>query len=532
MNFSTGPDATLIAVPLKEMGRENHRVVANLPQTPPVLSASKARFVVSWWNREVHVWSLRQTASDLLDTEDVSVNQNRKLLKTIVVKGDSNIASATINDEGTVLVIATSTDVKAFSLSHDEPERPADVDVSSLSLPSSLTESGATRIQLSPDGKWLSMVQNGSRVVVAELDLTNEDSIVISSQKLGRLTRKIPRYITNGGLGSYERNITHLAFAPDSAMLAVADLAGYIDTWILGSTARPSTNGDGPEDASSDDSDSEDEQSGNAKNSSQWIRNPKAKLLPKLPATPVALSFSEEISKTEGSEDDYTLVAVTSAWNILAFHPLEGSLTPWSRRHPGKALPAPVQDLLDLAKGIIWQGSRLWIYGVSFLFMLDMSQDLPFASADKDGANGQQLQLGKRKRTGHTSGAGGRMEHEGLKPQQIFKHTDDKWQNVDVDRHVSDNDEDGSDDDMPDAEDGELTKLRNNAADKAKQVTLEDSSEGGRKKWWITYKYRPVLGVVPLQTKGDNLEVALVERPMWDVETKESYFAGEAWQRK
>lgn len=514
------------------MGRENHRVVGSLPQEPPVLSASKARFVVSWWNREVHVWSLRQTASDLLDTADAAVNQNRKLLKTIVVKGDSNISSATINDEGSILVISTATDVKAFSLVHDEPERAADVEVASLPLPSSLTDVGATKVQLSPDGKWLSIVQNGSRVVVAELDLANGDDIIISSQKLGRITRKIPRYILNGGLGSYERTITHVAFAPDSAMLAVTDLAGYIDTWVLRSAAPANTNGDGPEDASSEDSDSEDEQNGAGKTSSQWIRNPKAKLLPKLPASPVALSFSHDMTKTDSSEEDYTLVAITSSWNILAFHPLEGSLTPWSRRHPGKALPAPVQDLLDLAKGIIWQGSRLWIYGVSFLFMLDMSQDLPFATAvDKDGTNGQQLQLGKRKRTGHTSGAGGRMEHDGLKPQQIFKHTDDKWQNVDVDRHVSDEDENGSDEDMPDAEDGELTKLRN-AADKTKQVTLEDSSESGRKKWWITYKYRPVLGVVPLYTEGDSLEVALVERPMWDVETKESYFVGEAWQKK
>ncbi|GAO13765.1 hypothetical protein UVI_02018610 [Ustilaginoidea virens] len=91
---SGGPDANLMIVPLKEMGRENHRMMSNLPQQPPVISATKARFIVSWWEREVHIWILRKSAVELQlsPNEGVDINQNRKLLKTIVVKDSLRIA--------------------------------------------------------------------------------------------------------------------------------------------------------------------------------------------------------------------------------------------------------------------------------------------------------------------------------------------------------------------------------------------------------------------------------------------------------
>jgi len=103
-----------MVVPLKEMGRENHRMMSNLPQQPPLASAANARFMVSWWDREIHIWSLRKPATELFEsgTDDVDINQNRKLLKTIVVKGDCNITSAALNQDGTLLVVSTPIDVK------------------------------------------------------------------------------------------------------------------------------------------------------------------------------------------------------------------------------------------------------------------------------------------------------------------------------------------------------------------------------------------------------------------------------------
>lgn len=535
---SGGPDSNLVVVPLKEMGRENHRMVSGLPQQPPLISARKARFMVSWWDREIHLWLLQQSASDLakLDGDsDYDILQNRKLLKTIVVKGDSNISSASINADGTLLIASTSTDVKAFALEHSNPTKPADVTLSSIQLPEKITNLGASQVQISPDGSWLCFVQDGSRVVIASITNESNSHTINASRHLRRLHRSVPKYILRGGLGSYERNVTHIAFSPDSKLLAVADLAGYVDTWVLripgDDAVNGHANGNEGDDASASDSDSSDDDAESTSTSEvgQWARNPNAKLMPKLPAAPSVLAFSDDVPGHEGAED-YTLAAVTSSWNIVAFNVLQGSLTPWSRRHPRKALPGPVQDLLDLAKGAFWQGPRLWIYGISFLFMLDMSQDLP--APDKDTGD-QLVQLGtKRKRTNATSGAGGRMEREGLKPQQIRKYAANKWEDVDVDGPSPSGDIDNdSDDDMTGGADSELTQLRSATAGNGTQ-SGEAEDESGQKKWWITYKYRPVLGLVSLGGQEDSLEVALVERPTWDIDMQDSYYAGEEWERR
>ncbi|OAA47871.1 Wdr1p [Metarhizium rileyi] len=547
---SGGPDANLMVVPLKEMGRENHRMMSNLPQQPPVTSASRARFIVSWWEREVHVWLLRKSAAELQASgeEFVDVNQNRKLLKTIVVKGDSNIASATIDPEGTLLFVSTATDVKAFHLQHNDPTKPSDVKVSNIELPDKLSQLGATQIKVSPDGRWLFAVQEGSRILMAKIqaDHTSAGSAETATnlQRLSRLRRQIPRYVLNGGLGSYDRSITQITFSADSKMVAVADLAGYIDTWTLRGHEHNAQDGqetkmvDDTSVASSDNDSSEEEGEGAVDMQNRWIRNPNAKLLPKLPTSPVILSFSDYVPETDSSPnahedgiDDYILAAVTSSWNILAFNPRHGALSPWSRRHPRKALPAPVRDLLDLPKGIVWQGSRMWVYGVSFLLMLDMGQDLPRPSEAESGD--AQLTPGtKRKRIGHTTGAGGKMERENLAPHQVRKHrADEKWEDIDVVEAPQVDDSD-SDDDMADV-DGELSKLRSTTTDN--ETTIEakatESSTDQPRTWWITYKYRPILGVVPIDTPGQDLEVALVERPTWDMEMPEKYFAGEEWDR-
>lgn len=547
-NMAAGPDASLMVVPLKEMGRENHRMMSNLPQQPPVTSAPRARFIISWWEREVHVWVLRKSAADLLQSgeELVDINQNRKLLKTIVVKGDSNIASATINPEGTLLFVSTATDVKAFRLQHEDPAKPSDVKLSSLELPVRLSQLGATQVKLSPNGRWLLVVQEGSRVLMAQIQTehtsTETAEAPIRLQRLSRLRRQIPRYILNGGLGSYDRSITQITFSADSKMVAVADLAGYIDTWALRSHDQDLQTGDEMEtlddaaSASSDNDSSDEEDEGASNMQDRWVRNPNAKLLPKLPSSAVVLSFSDYVPESESSlgaekdgVDDYILAVVTSSWNVLAFNPRHGALTSWSRRHPRKALPGPVRDLLDLPKGILWQGSRVWVYGVSFLLMLDMGQDLPRVP-EAEGGDSQLTQGTKRKRVGQTTGAGGKMERENLAPHQVRKHgADEQWEDIDVVKAPEVGDSD-SDEDMVDA-DGELSKLRSTTISGKTALQSTGSTTVEAKKWWITYKYRPILGVVPIDTPGQDVEVALVERPTWDVETPERYFAGEEWDR-
>lgn len=125
------------------------------------------------------------------------------------------------------------------------------------------------------------------------------------------------------------------------------------------------------------------------------------------------------------------------------------------------------------------------------------------------------------------------MEKEGLKPHQIRKFTDDKWEDVEVDPRNANGEDDGdSDDEMLDGPVSELTQLRGAAAaGKGGKPNATESDDDERKRWWITYKFRPILGVVPLEADS-SLEVALVERPTWDVDMSETYYAGEEWERK
>lgn len=525
------------------MGRENHRAINSLPQQPPMASAPAARFMVGWWERQVHVWVLRKPATELLDSagDGVDIDENRKLLKSIVIKGDSNITSATVNRDGTLLVVSTAVDVKAFRLRHQVPAKPSDVEVSTVELPRKLTHLGASLVKLSPNGRWLCLVQEGSRVLVAAIPSGREapesPPTSIKTWPLKRLRREIPQHITRGCLGRYARSITQADFSPDSFMLAMADLAGYIDTWILAGVVEGTRNGtdgeDGNDASSSSSSSSDGDSSGEeeaVRPDERWMRNPTARLLPKLPSAPVVLSFSD--SMTEGMElpaaremaadgkRDYTLAVITSSWQILAFHPRHATLTPWCRRHPRSSLPAAVQDLLDLAKGIMWQNSRMWVYGVSFLLMLDMGQDMkPTTEGVEAAADTRVAHETKRKRTGLSSGAGGINEKENLMPHKIRRHgSGGHYVDMDVSKATrgdeSDGDEEAADDDDWVGKAGESV-----------------GSGAERKKWWITFKYRPILGMVPLNMADQPLEAALVERPSWKTEMAERYVVDDEGER-
>ena len=53
---------------------------------------------------------------------------------------------------------------------------------------------------------------------------------------------------------------------------------------------------------------------------------------------------------------------------------------------------------------------------------------------------------------------------------------------------------------------------------------------------WHTFKYRPILGIVPLGTAAEGgeggtgrVEVALVERPLWEMELPARYQGDQEW---
>lgn len=504
---------------------------------------------------------------DLVDNGDVedNIENNRKLLGRILIKGESNIASASISRDGSLLVVSTVSAIKAFYLTTDTTSPKEELKIRKIHLPASVESSGSTLVQVSPNGQWLCWVQEGTKVHTIRIirDLSSDDTHITTQlrpAKLTRLRRDIPKIVRLGGLGTYDRRITHAVFSPDSSILATADLAGYIDTWVLSESVESSDGDDASSSASSNSSDS-DEDEEEPLSGPRWVRNPKARLFPKLSHAPVVLSFSDAGLRPNSFDDpnDYNtdpiLLAVTSASRIYTFYPREGALTRWSRRNGVCKLPSEIRSTRDMIKGAVWQGSRVWLYGASFLFMLDLSLDF----AEEESKQNQRNKQTKKRKRGADSGAGSKTEAtEALVPQHVRVALADSGKRGEwVDVEMADAEEppangiDEDDDENENEEGGELQKLRDREMS-ATNRSGEEGSSGKRKNWWFTYKYRPILGMVPLvsgdeeetevrqaETNGVNgngskqttngeivlpsLEVALVERPKWDVDMPARY---------
>ncbi|KAI2620512.1 WD40 repeat-like protein [Hypoxylon sp. NC1633] len=578
---SGGSDATPIVMPLKEAGTENHRTLAHLPQDPPLQSAPRGRMVVGWWEREICVWRLRRPLRELENLSDgeSAVEKNRKLVARILIKGETNITSATVSQDGSLLVASTTSDVKAF---HLRPRtRKDELKISKIELPEEFSKQGASRVQISPDGRWLCAIQEGSDVVVLPIlprDETpgGEPMTHSKATRLRRIERKTPKHVALGGLGRYDRTVTQIAFSPDSKVLAVADLAGYIDTWIL-SSPRPKLQNVTQESRDSDvsSSSSEDEEDDlDDTESPRWVRNPKGSLIPRLHAAPTVLSFSDHVPKPKPTSDDettddYTLLTVTASTQVLITNPILGSLTSWTRRNPIARFPVQFRNTRDLVRGVLWSGDRVWLYGHSFLFMLDLSQDFP-KPVDKEPAVEGMTQGMKRKR-GPDTGAGNRINVGAAGPTKIIRQAKGEApEEIPLDGAAADPmDTDG--DDSQSAEESESEEDEDEGHDRGELALLRDAQgrpaselpEGKRLAFWHTYKYRPILGIVPLGggedlvTNGANgvngtdgvdgvdgvngtvdndelpaaLEVALVERPLWDTDMPDRYFGDGEWER-
>lgn len=523
--------------------------------------------MASWWDREVHVWRLQKPLKDIVNETgvDADVTKNRKLLARILIKGEANITSASISHDGSLLVVSTTSDIKAFQLTAITDDTTDELKIAKIDVPLGVAALGAARVKISPDNQWVCVVQECNRVSLLRITKGAESDgmpvIAHKAVKLYRLKRDIPKHVAFGGLGEYERSVTQIAFSPDTKMLAVADVAGYVDTWVVRDPAIALQNGvnsDAEEDGSSSESDSddsEDEVAGADPAPLTWARNPNAALLPKLRNAPTLLSFSDHIPSgkpaTADEQDDYVLFAATAKPQILFLHPTIGGITPWSRRNPTNRLPVEFRNIRDLVKGAIWSGDRIWMYGNTFVAMLDLSQDVADDTPDESSAlvsQDNQLDQSKKRKRGPDTGAGNKMKRGAAGPTKVEHFTNGKSEALSLERRVADpmdTDEqsgpgDDSDEDDSDSEPrGELALRR-----KVERQLQKARQSGQGIGFWHTLKYRPIMGIVPLASTEDEqeaetnglaiastvngqarqtLEVALVERPLWEVDTPDRY---------
>jgi U3 small nucleolar RNA-associated protein 4 len=596
-------------LPLREFGLEYQRMLPCLPQEPAVQSAPKKRLLMSWWDREIYIWRINKTsksrreASDS-DSEAEQHRQHRKLVAKVVVKGEANISSASITSEGSLLAVSTSAEIKIFRLSLQRSINSDTLRVKKLEFDARLSAKGAKLLQFSPDGHWLGIVRRDNRVITARVvdDGTSSFKIHSTLSELARLGREMEKRVLHGGLGAYDRTVTRIAFSSDSRILAVSDLAGFIDTWVLEGheNLAPTTNNDNVAHdtslpPSSDRSDSEDEEEKQPINvlGQHWIRNPSASLLPRLPSAAVVLCFRPSVTAASEAlsgalailhptrknpylhsnnlpQGDDRLMVVTASRGVMEFKVMQGALSAWSRRNPTSSFPEEFNRLRDQAMGCMWDigksKERLWLYGSSWMWMFDLSRDLhvnaPVQNVLTNGhVNGNisniiQPRPNKRQKMNNgskvgaedlkkaTSGAGGRVPdyelgtgisrrhqnifHEGGKVRDTI--TDHRRRPFDMD--LGDSDEqvgrDGIDSALKRLRRGEDATLTNGDEQLAKRGDVENETSP---RCWHTYKYRPILGVVPIGNGEAGLEIALVERPTWEMDLPPRYYGDQDWEK-
>ena len=287
------------------------------------------------------------------------------------------------------------------------------------------------------------------------------------------------------------------------------------------------------------------------------------------------------------------LFALTCEHQMYEFEVLSGKLSEWSRRNPTSRWPTEFRQNRDRAMGLVWDTDlgkqRMWVYGSSWLWMFNLSKDFPpveteaSRSEEEDVNNATEANKLKKKRKRerkssevqdprkHNSGAGSKIPSEELevgfgrgyrKSKDGLDPQDSRWMSIDREPTPASDDEDD------DAVNGtSLARLRrslrddgqtNGGGDGATDVNDPPPVNGDmalvRKKnedgpaYWHTFKYRPIMGMVligggpdaashDVDQEGDNdkasggVEVALVERPMWDVELPPRYDGDQEWDK-
>ncbi|OJJ59847.1 hypothetical protein ASPSYDRAFT_30678 [Aspergillus sydowii CBS 593.65] len=590
---SGGPDASPVVLPLREFGKEHHRNLQSLPQVPPVVSSPSSRLVMSFWDREVNIWKVSRGPTSVHEVPD---GQRHRLVGKVLIQGEENITSATLSNDGKILVIATISNIKIFSVRRRKGDERGTLRVQKLDIPASVSESGARLVTVSPDSRWLCIVRPNSGISLARIQPA--PSAQEKTQILPQLVNlhRAPRHarfenISHGTLGNYERTVRCVVFSHNSKILASGDISGCIDTWTLEQAAGEGLKSKNRSSESDDESDSDDEDDSPILEGERWRAIAADSPIPRLKSSVALLSFRPPTTSpsllTDGTtEEESRLMALTTEHQLVELDALEGKLSEWSRRNPKAFLPMDFKGVKDRAMGCLWDLSdpsreRLWLYGTSWLWMFDLKHDFPSteeldaaATAESkaaETANSQALtkkqkqsSSQKRKReeaaeeaavTGkknkkHNTGAGDKMP---LSETNVFSDTkarafvgpdatQGEWVPLEKERERATDDEEEEEEEDNDARLARLRRENNSAANgTSTKVTGTDKqvakSSAPARRWWYTYKYRGILGIVPLsatdaETESEEdrdsnpntgLEVAVIERPMWDVDLPDRY---------
>ena len=278
------------------------------------------------------------------------------------------------------------------------------------------------------------------------------------------------------------------------------------------------------------------------------------------------------------------LIAVTAENHITEFEVLKGGLSDWSRRNPAAFMPKTVKKIKDSVMACFWTvkagHDRLWLYGATWLFMLDMSQDLSDPQVvvrigDYEILKPVDSVKRKRKRSNldlkmgakHNTGAG-----DAIRDLDAYIGTGHRFskssgsnplhqQFIEMPKPESSS---GDDVEQPSFYDSTLALLRrkdnpNTSNDYVgangtshlnayncnndDSETYADTTSSASPKTWLTFNYRAIFGIVPISASGysteddagrdmatyGNLEMAVVERPLWELAFTPRFDGGQDW---
>ena len=416
-----GIDCSPIILPMRNWSSEYHRTLTHLPRRQQLSLSSKARLLVTWWHKTVIIYHVakRDSQGDALDYENTG-SGDYHLAAMMELQGEEYIQSASISNVGSLLVVATSKNVKMFQLRKTMKEDQLVVRTRPVEVPLFFRNFGARHVAFSPNDHWLCSVRLDNTVVLAKV-LTNHDIKTrpeISSTCV-KLSAKSVR--ADDILQSYRQTISCVAFSQDSRVLTIGDFSGSINAWMLeghedfnNEQPKHSARSEDSSDESSDtDSDSDSDDDSVVINGQKWIRMPDGSAFPRLGSAILGLSFrpqSDSLSSPtvtnvglhstrhnptavahEFASQGIKVVAVTASHEITELDVATGKLSDWSRRNPSSQLPLSFTKIKDRVMGCIWdQEQRLFMYGPNWIYMLDLKHDLP-GPRPKDGNSRHQV---------------------------------------------------------------------------------------------------------------------------------------------
>lgn len=496
-----------------------------------------------------------------------------------------------LSADGKILAVATISEVKMFTVRRRKGDEKGALRIQKVDVPKALSDEGARLVTISPDSHWLCVVRPNSELYVARIQPASSNmekpQVLPHLASIKRATRHVRHEkASHGTLGGYERSVRSVVFSNDSKVLAAGDLSGCVDTWVLSAATEPAINGHARSNGvpNSDADSSDDEEVDVVIEGERWHMAASESPIPRMKSGITLLSFcpraaSQTALANGSSNGDDRLMVLTSEHQLIEFEARSGKLSDWSRRNPKAYLPAEFRGVKDRAMGCMWDlrkgRERLWLYGASWLWMFDLLQDFPSpeeTEAESKSA-GHLTKASKRKRDSleegvndrkkPNSGAGDRIPRAqmdiylGTKVRKIVgsDESQGEWISLDQERpRVPGEDDDAYEYDETVATNNESTLARlrraagagiengtpneskgkpqpstNGLGDNPKHLAINGAVSQPTRRWWHTYKYRDILGIVPLNPWGgeescpDNLEVVVVERPMWDVELPGRY---------